>query len=59
MPQFTTAIFKCLMYADDTVDTTLFSTGRSFETHAREDDLDTIIDNELLKISEWLRINNK
>ena len=42
------------MYADDT---TLFSTFQSFKTSTKEVNVDTLINNELAKISEWLKIN--
>ena len=43
-----------IMYANDT---TLFSTFQSFKTSTKEVNVDTLINNELTKISEWLKIN--
>ena len=50
------------MYADDTTlfsadDTTLFSTFQLFKTSTKEVNVDIVINNELAKISEWLKIN--
>ena len=41
------------MYADET---TFFSTFQSFKTSTKEVNVDTLISNELAKISEWLKI---
>ena len=53
IPQATTQ-FNFIMYADDT---TLFSTFQSFKTFSKEVNVYTLINNELAKISEWLKIN--
>ena len=49
-----TKLFNFLIYADDT---TLSSTLNTFNDSIHEQNLETLINKELLNISEWLKIN--
>ena len=49
-----TKLFNFLIYADDT---TLSSTLSTFNDNIHDQNLETLINEELLKISEWLKIN--
>ena len=49
-----TKLFNFLIYADDT---TLSSTLYTFNDNIHDQNLETLINEELLKISEWLKIN--
>ena len=47
-------MFNCIMYADDT---TLTSTINTFNGNTNNDNVETSLNVELLKINEWLQIN--
>ena len=47
-------MFNFLFYADDT---TLSSTLNTFNDNIHDQNLETLINEELIKISEWLKIN--
>ena len=47
-------MFNCIMYADDT---TLTSTINTFNGNTNNDNVETSLNAELLKINEWLQIN--
>ena len=49
-----TKIFKFFIYADDT---TLSSTLNMFKDNMYDQNFESLINEELLKISEWLKIN--
>ena len=49
-----TRLFNVLIYADDT---TLSSTLNTFSDNIHDQNLETLINEELLKISEWIKIN--
>ena len=49
-----TKLFNFLIYADDT---TLSSTLNTFNDNIHDQNLETLINEEILKISEWLKIN--
>ena len=48
------SIFKFIMYADDT---TLFSTLTSFRDNTQDNTIESVINAELSKVVEWLKIN--
>ena len=47
-------MFNFIIYADDT---TLSSTLNTFSDNIQNDNLESLINDELLKINEWLKIN--
>ena len=47
-------MFNLIMYADDT---TLTSTISTFRDNTNSDNVETSLNAELLKINEWLQIN--
>ena len=47
-------MFNFLIYADDT---TLSSTLNTFNDNIHDQNLETLVNEELIKISEWLKIN--
>ena len=47
-------MFNFIIYADDT---TLSSTLNTFNDNIQNDNLESLINDELLKINEWLKIN--
>ena len=47
-------MFNFIIYADDT---TLLSTLNTFNDNIPNDNLESLINDELLKINEWLKIN--
>ena len=47
-------MFNFIIYADDTA---LSSTLSNFSDNIHNDNLESLINNKLLKINEWLKIN--